>query len=367
MNPVARRELQERFRTLRSPILLSTWVVAAGALTFLAYLYARGAAESRMQGVGFAGLGSVFAASSMGSFMLHSVLLGLLAAVVFVVPGQAAVAIVGERERQTLPLLQVSQLTAARIIVGKLVSALSFILLLLVVVTPLLVIPVLLGGVGVGDVLGGLGMVAATAITIGAVSMWISARARSMQGAVLGAYVMAVLFVFGTLALVVAEVLLLAPEDLGPTRYAQGVPRDQGRELYSGWVSPYIGLVDASDDVLEFGGEIVTSPYQPFRQVLIKRQGFAGSSVDQLYDPFAGQGFDTFDGSFSRPAVPIGGNPLRQLTPRDVEPIRGALWWRTLTFEALLTALVLWRASRLVQVPRSRLFRRRPSEVAGAA
>jgi ABC-type transport system involved in multi-copper enzyme maturation permease subunit len=368
MNPVARRELQERFRTLRSPILLSLWVLAAGALTFLAYLYARGAAESRLQGVGFAGLGSVFAASSMGSFILQAVLLGLLASVVFVVPGQAAVTIVGERDRQTLPLLQVSQLSASRIIIGKLVSALAFILLLLVVVTPLLVIPVLLGGVGVGDVLAGLGMVAATAVTIGALSMWISARARSMQAAVLGSYVAAVTLVFGTLALVLAEVLLLAPTDLGPTRYSQGVPRDEGREIYSSWVSPFVGLVDASDDVLTFGGEVIPSPYQPFRQVLIKRQGFAGASADQLYDPFGGRAFAEatarFDERLGQSISPQVGS---QATLRHVEPIRGAVWWRTLLFDAALTALALWRASRLVQVPRARLFRRMPSEAARAA
>jgi ABC-type transport system involved in multi-copper enzyme maturation permease subunit len=293
-------------------------------------------------------------------------LLGLLVAAVFVVPGQAAVTIVGERERQTLPLLQVSQLSASRIIVGKLVSALLFILLLLVVVAPLLVIPVLLGGVTVRDVVAGIGMVGAACVTIGALSMWISARARSMQGAVLGSYVVAVLFTFGSLALVLAEVLLLAPTDLGPTRYAQGIPRDSGREIYSAWVSPVVGLVDASDDVLQFGGEVVTSPYLPFRQVLVKRQGFAASSVDTLYDPFGGVNVaTTFEEPFGRgfSTTSVG----TTITTRHVDPIRGAVWWRTLGFEALLTMLAVWRAARLVHVPRARVFRRDPEEVAGAA
>ncbi len=364
MNPVARRELQERFRTLRSPLLVSVWVLAASVLTFLAYLYARGAAESRLDGVGATGLGSVFASSSMGSFILHTVLLGLLVAAVFVVPGQAAVTIVGERERQTLPLLQVSQLSASRIIVGKLVSALSFILLLLVVVAPLLVIPVLLGGVTVGDVVAGIGMVAAASVTIGAISMWISARAKSMQGAVLGSYVVAVFFVFGSLALILAEVLLLAPSDLGPTRYAQGIPRDGGREIYASWINPVVGLVDASDDVLQFGGEVVTSPYTPFRQILVKRQGFAGSSVDHLYDPFGGVTVSTFEPADFR-GIPA--QVATTFTPRHVDPIRGAVWWRTLIFQAAITALAVWRAARLVHVPRARLFRRRPEEVADAA
>jgi ABC-type transport system involved in multi-copper enzyme maturation permease subunit len=371
MNPVAGRELQERFRSMRSPVLLSVWVMAAGALTFLAYLFVRSAAESRLVGVGFGGLGSVFAANSMGAFILHALLLGLLTAVVFVVPGQAAVTIVGERDRQTLQLLQVSQLGAPRIVIGKLASALAFILLLLVVVTPLLVIPVLLGGVDVADLLRGVLMVAATAVTIGAISMWISARSKSMQGAVLGSYVMAAVLVFGTLALSGAEILLARPADSGPTRYERGIPRDEGRELYSTWLSPYLGLVDASSNVLQFGGEVVPSPYQPFRQVLVKRQGYAGSSAWSLYDAFYG-GFATSEGGFRTVAVGDGHMEMQmqQQLPteiRSVDPIRGSVWWRTLVFQALVTLLALWAAARLIRVPRRRLLRRRPAEVRDAA
>lgn len=370
MNPVAGRELQERFRSLRSPVLLSVWVMAAGALTFLAYLFVRSAAESRLSGVGFGGLGSVFASSSMGAFILHALLLGLLTAVVLVVPGQAAVAIVGERDRQTLPLLQVSQLGAPGIVLGKLASALAFVLLLLVVVIPLLVIPVLLGGVDVADVLRGVLMVAATAVTIGAVSMWISARSKSMQGAVLGSYVMAAVLVFGSLALVGAEVLLARPTDSGPTRYERGIARDQGRELYSTWLSPYLGLVDASSDVLQFGGEVVPSPYQPFRQVLVKRQGYAASTAWSLYDAFGGGGFATDGVVVDEPrgfGRGVGMMPSMSTEIRRADPIRGGVWWRTLVFQALVTVVALWAATRLIRVPRRRMFRRRPVEVPDAA
>ncbi len=359
-NPVAARELQERFRTLRSPILISVWIIAAGILTFLAYAFARDVAENRLAGGGGAGLGSVFAASSMGSFILHALLLGLLTAVVFVVPGQAAVAIVGERERQTLPLLQSSQLGAASIVMGKLISSLAFILLLLVVVLPLLVIPILLGGVTVWEALGGLLIVGITAVTVGSLSIWISARAKSMQGAVLGSYVISAALVFGTMGLVVAEVLLLEPEDTGRTRYQGGVARDDGRELYSSWLSPYVGLVDASTDILKFGREVVTSPYEPFRQVLVMRQGFELGSW--LYD-FGGGGGVGF--AVAEPAMMMDfGNVAMVEAPsfaREVEPLRGPVWWRNIVFQVLLSALAITLATRLVKAPRKRmrLVRRR--------
>jgi ABC-type transport system involved in multi-copper enzyme maturation permease subunit len=356
MNPVARRELQERFRSLRAPLLISVWVLALGILTFLSYLVARSSAETRIDDSGLAGLGSVFAASSMGPYILHAVLLGLLTAAVFVVPGQAAVTIVGERERQTLPLLQVSQLSGSRIVVGKLASSLAFILLLLVVALPLLVVPVLLGGVTIWQAVMGVVMVAGTAVTIGAVSMWISAKARSMQGAVLGSYVAAAVLVFGGFALVAAEVVLLAPEDMGRTRYSQGLPRDEGRELYSAWVNPYLGLVDASSEVLRFGAEIVPSPYRAFRSVLIKRQGFAAADADLLYDPFARIG-EVSSGFIEGDVVTIQEAQMAQLLPAPtvVDPIRGSIWWRVLGFQALVAVLALWRSSRLVTVPRPRL------------
>ncbi len=368
MNPVARRELQERFRTLRSPLLLGTWVVAASALTFLAYVYARSSAESSLSSLGYFNLGTLFASTSMGRFILHSVLLGLLTAVLFVVPGQAAVTIVGERERQTLPLLQASQLSAWRIIVGKLISALAFVLLLLVATVPLLVIPVLLGGVTIGNAVAGVGMVVATAVMVGAVSMWISSRAKSVQGAVLGSYVVAVGLVVGSLALVLAEVYLVgpAPEDLGPMRIVAGVPRDSGRELYTAWLSPYVGLVDASSNVLDFRPDVVDSPYTPFWQVLLKRQGFAAHSVDDLYSVYGGlSGFTMGDGIFVED-LPVGGPAVTRPSATTVGPIRGAVWLRTLLFEAIVTLLALAAAARAIKVPRRRLrlFRRKEVPIA---
>ena len=366
MNPVARRELQERFRSLRSPILLSLWVLAAGAITFLAYLVAQTVAEGRLDNLG-SGLGSVLASSSMGRFILQALLIGLMTAVVFVVPGQAAVTIVGERERRTLPLLQVSQLSARGIVFGKLMSSLAYILLLLIATTPLMVIPVLLGGVTIWQVLSGIGMVGAAAVMIGAVAMWVSARARSVQGAVLGSYMWTVAIVFGTLALLVAEVIMLGPQDRGRTTFAGGYERDGGRELYASWLNPYIGLADASSDTLTFQGELVPSPYIPMRAALLERQGFEGSRSLDLYDTYGD--FRGRDGFFQAEFGGVIGGFNQQVTQqvRTVDPIRSAVWWKVLIFEAIVTALALYRASRLVRAPRASFHtmkRRRSKEVA---
>ena len=365
MNPVLRRELQERFRTLRSPILLSVWVLAAGVLTFLAYIVAQNAAQDRFTSFGFAGLGTLFASASMGRFILHVLLIGLLTAVVFVVPGQAAVAIVGEKERQTLQLLQVSQLSAWRIVWGKLSAALAYVILLLVATTPLMVIPILLGGVDLMDLVGGVALVLTASIMIGSVSIWVSARARSVQGAVLGSYMWTVALVFGTLALLIAE-FFLVDIDPGLTRYQSGYARDDGRELYSAVINPYVGLVDASSDVLAFQGELVPSPYIPFRAVLVKRQGFAASAASG--DLFGGFGFNDvvftdFERGFGD--FPAPGIPQTQQVARP-DNIRPPAWPGTVAFELSVSALALYGTTRLVRAPatRRRVYRRKTTDAA---
>jgi ABC-type transport system involved in multi-copper enzyme maturation permease subunit len=364
MNPVLRRELQERFRTLRSPVLLSVWVLAAGVLTFLAYIVAQNAAQDRFTSFGFAGLGTLFASASMGRFILHVLLIGLLTAVVFVVPGQAAVAIVGEKERQTLQLLQVSQLSAWRIVWGKLSAALAYVVLLLVATTPLMVIPILLGGVDLMDLVGGVALVLTASIMIGSVSIWVSARARSVQGAVLGSYMWTVALVFGTLALLIAE-FFLVDVDPGLTRYQSGYARDDGRELYSAVINPYVGLVDASSDVLAFQGDLVPSPYLPFRAALVKRQGFAASAASG--DLFGGFGFDggfvDFEPGFRdfpAPAIP---QTQRVDRPANIRP---PAWPGTVAFELGVSALALYGTTRLVRAPatRRRVYRRKTTDAA---
>ena len=359
MNPVARRELQERFRTIRSPLILSVWVLAAGVVTFLAFVVASNAASNQLNNVSAAGLGSIAAASSIGRFVLHSLLLGMIVAILFVVPGQAAVAVVGERERQTLQLLQVSQLSSWRIIIGKLWSALAYISLLLIATTPLMVIPVLLGGVSIGNVLSGLGMVAVTAVTVGAISLWVSARAKSMQGAVLGAYVWTVVIVVGAMGLLIAEFFLMEPDDMGSERIVSGMERNEGRELYSTWINPVLGMVDASAEATDFRTQVVSSPYQVFQGPLVVRQGFDAGDLSRLrltsfddFEVFIERGFGGFPSSGVTSAFSNGG---------DVPQIRGAIWPRTLAYQLMLTLVALWGAQRIIRVPHAPggLLRRR--------
>lgn len=325
MNPVLAREGRERFRSRRAMPFVSAWVFGMGLLSYVVYLAAAALAESGLQ------LGRLVATGFMGRFMFQSATLLLMTAVLMVVPGLAALAIVGERERQTLHLLQVTQLTPWQLVVGKLAASLSYFLWLVVAVLPVMALPLLFGGAGLGDVVAALGMLVATAVMLGAVSIWVSSRAKSSRGAVAGAYSSAFVIGFFTLALAVGEFLVLA----GSTD-----PFGGGElELYSMLPSPYYGMVAAVDFPLEIRPELASfaTPYTPFDYLLFKRHG-----VEAALGGFASAApgsIEVVDG--------------RQLVRMDRPPV----WVYTLIFDVVVAGLALWRAAVSVRAPAARTFR----------
>jgi hypothetical protein len=295
----------------------------------------------------------------MGRFMFEGITLVLMTAVIMVVPGLAALAIVGERERQTFPLLQVTQLKPMQLIGGKLWSSLAFLLLLILAITPVMALPLLYGGVAVSDVLIALGMILLTAVTLGCVSIYVSARAKSSRAAVAGSYLIAFFVGFFTFALLIAEMLVFAPNDnLGdPFGF-------QGRELYSIWANPYVGMVDAVEaplsGVTDASG---AGPYSVLTQVLLRRQGLGFNAV-----PFGGVGFA--EGAANM--MPFG----REIQPgvddaaaaaQVAPPLRrGPIWVRTVVIYLTIAFVSLIRAAAWVRAPATKPFLTRRSRNAPA-
>ena len=179
MNPVLRREVMERFRTRRAPWFIFAWTVGIGLIGYVAYLVGQQVANDLARPA--ASPPSTWVASSSRRWRCL-----MMTAVVLIVPGVTALSIVSERERQTLQLLQVTQLTPLQLVLGKLTSSIGYFLLLLDAVAPVVAIPLLFGGMSAGDVAAALAMMLATAVMLGSVAIAVSARARSSRGAVAG-------------------------------------------------------------------------------------------------------------------------------------------------------------------------------------
>lgn len=331
MNPVLRREVLERFRTRRAPWFLFFWTVGIGLLGYVSYLVSQQVSTSI--------LGRLLATEYMGRFLFQAMALLMMTTVILIVPGVTALSIVSERERQTLPLLQVTQLSPLQLILGKLSSSMSYFLLLLVAVAPVVAIPLLFGGMSFGDVFAALAMMLATAVMLGSASIAISSRARSSRGAVAGSYAFAFVIAFITFALVLAELLLLRPSN-------QALIPPRGREFYSSWLNPYVGMVDAIRVPLRAQTNFTFTPFVPIDALIYARQGSGGGlffggmpllreevmAMDMIAPPVNGEG-----GALIR---------LR----------RGPIWVRTLVLYAAITGLALLRAAQVVRTPARRIL-----------
>jgi ABC-type transport system involved in multi-copper enzyme maturation permease subunit len=338
MNPVLAREVRQRFRRGRSATLFTVWLLVIASLAYLIYLAGRAAAQ---QFGGF-GVGALASNGALGRTMFELITSVLLTAVLFIVPGVMALSIVGERDRLTLKLIQVSQLRPWQIVIGKLLSGLAYVLILLVAAAPILVLPLLIGGVRFSDALTAFGMVVLVAVVIGSTSLWVSTRAKSARGAVAGAYLWSFFLAVGTLILLVGEVLLLspAPDDTwGPN----------GRELYSTWLNPYIATVSIIDEPIdEQGGLIFSTPFRAVDELLIRRQGQRSQFAFE----------ETVAQSFRGDAIGFATEP-------EGEIHRGPIWVRSVISYLVVIALTLWLAARTLTVPAPSpllgFLRRRPA------
>lgn len=316
MNPVLAREAKQRFRGRRAGVTILFWVGLLGALTFLLYLTSREIAVN-----GF-GVGQLAATAFMGRFMFHSIALLLLTAVILVVPAIAAPSIVGERERQTFQILQVTQMGPWQLVLGKLAASMAFAVILLIAVVPIAAIPLLFGGASVTDVLAVVAMLVLTSVMLSSVATWSSSRAASTRGSVMGAYAVAFSLAFLSFVSLGAEFLaieLLSDEGL--------TDRNMDREWISALPNPYFGLVSAVEHPLGLGSGSDTV-FAPFQALLYTRQGDA---------------LNAFGG---------GGGPGEAI---DLE--RPPLWIYTTAIYLVITGLSLWRASVNVRAPSTHIRR----------
>src|SRR5215211_6477725 len=177
-NPLAGKELLARMRGPRTFVVATLLLLPLAAVA--AGLYAMIAAAPVGESLTSAPVGKLFFAA------VTAVELGLIC---LLAPALTADLISGERERQTLDLLLVTPLSRRQIVVGKLVAALGSLLLLIVLALPIQAIAVLIGGVGLEELLAGLWLLTLTAVRYGCVGLCWSARMRSTRAALLLSYV----------------------------------------------------------------------------------------------------------------------------------------------------------------------------------
>lgn len=178
MAAVGVKELRGRMRGKRAFVVLTIHLLLVAGFAWMIESLSEHSFSS-----GF-GSGSGFSASSEIGRQLFLAIIMLLTLVTLVLaPASTAGAISMEREKQTLDLLTTTPISSLAIILGKLLSALSWILLLLLASVPVVALVFTFGGVAPEDVIRAYLVLLATAFAYGAIGLFVSALVRRTQAA----------------------------------------------------------------------------------------------------------------------------------------------------------------------------------------
>ncbi len=180
-NPVALKELRGRMRGARAFVVLTVYVGLMSVFAALLYLIYGSSQAATYQSNG----------SAVGKLIFGGVVAIELFLVCFVSPAFTAGAISGERERQTLNLLRTTLLPARRIVLGKLISSMAYILLLLMAAVPLQSLAFLMGGIVIEEVVVSVWMLMVTALAFSALGIYFSAATQKTLSASVLTYAVA--------------------------------------------------------------------------------------------------------------------------------------------------------------------------------
>lgn len=187
-NPVVIKELRGRMRGARAMVLLTGHLAIMGAyIGGINLLYATTANQ----------VYSTFTPQTLGKNIFVGLVFIELVLACFITPAITAGAISGEREHQTLDMLRTTLLPTPAFVLGKLFSALVFVILMLVAGIPLQSVSFLLGGVAPFDVVVASALLLATAYLFGAAGILFSTLVRRTLGATVLTYGFALVSTLG--------------------------------------------------------------------------------------------------------------------------------------------------------------------------
>jgi ABC-type transport system involved in multi-copper enzyme maturation permease subunit len=168
-NPVTVKELRSRMRGNRAFVVLSVYLFILVTLVSLIYL-------SIVVNANRFGSSTL---SSAGEAVFVTVLVAQAFLVIFVTPVFTTGAITGEKERQTYEILRTTMLSPAQFIWGKLLSGVSYVLILVFAAIPILSIAFILGGVTPRDLMLTQLELFVTTVTFSIIGLYISSRTKT--------------------------------------------------------------------------------------------------------------------------------------------------------------------------------------------
>jgi ABC-type transport system involved in multi-copper enzyme maturation permease subunit len=170
------KELRGRMRGRRAFVVLTIHLVVVAGFAWMIETFAERAYSSAFSG-------SLSASADIGRQLFTALIMLLTLVVLVMAPASTAGAISLEREKQTLDLLTTTPISSLAIILGKLLSALSWVLLLLLASIPVAALVFTFGGVGPEDLVRAYVVLLGTAIAFGSIGLFVSALVKRTQAA----------------------------------------------------------------------------------------------------------------------------------------------------------------------------------------
>ncbi|MCA9980428.1 MAG: hypothetical protein KDD89_06340 [Anaerolineales bacterium] len=185
-NPVTIKELRGRMRGRRAFVVLTVYLTIVSLFASFIYLIV----------VANADYSTTYNTAGQAIFFTLVFIQSTL--VIFIGPAFTASAISGEKERQTYELLRTTLLSPAAFVAGKLISALSYVFLLLLSSIPILSLAFMFGGIDLTELIVSQLLLAASAITFAMLGLFYSSRSRSSTAASVATYATVLFFTLGT-------------------------------------------------------------------------------------------------------------------------------------------------------------------------
>ena len=173
-NPIVIRDLRAQMRGSRSYWFMGGYLLLMGILAVSGYAVSTGQSLNPLTYGGDRPAFNIVDAQGKLEGFYYFIFITLSALITLIAPALTAASIVGERQRQSFDLLVTTPLTSGHILIGKLMSSIAFLSLLLVLSLPASALCILLGGATLADVFRVYFLLAVDSVILSAIGLFFS-------------------------------------------------------------------------------------------------------------------------------------------------------------------------------------------------
>lgn len=252
------KELRGRMRGRRAFAILSGYLILLAAFAWMVELM-----MERTYSTSFGG-SAAFATAAIGQGIFAAVLMLETLVVVFLATMATAGAISLEREKQTLEMLAATPITSFAIVLGKLLSALIYVWLLIAASIPLTAIVFVFGGVAPDDLVRGYIVLIVTALGFGAFGLFCSSLVKRTQAATAISLFGVLAISMGTLFVIIFWQSLATPVSVRDSGALKGSPPD-----VLSYINPFIAQADIAPAEVLCATDSTLNVYCKFRSTFV--------------------------------------------------------------------------------------------------